>query len=202
MSHAAILNRFRLRLIFILFGLVVLAGCSLAENIMMNARETTRFQVSGNQLQMDGIINSKTPGQLRDLLQGNPDLQEIVMGYVPGSVDDAANLVAARMVRAAGLNTRLLPGAVIASGGVEFFLAGVERYPAPGILVGVHSWSGFNVEGRDLARGDPAHQPYLAFFEDMGIDRRFYWFTLTAATSEDIHMMSPAEIARFGLFTR
>jgi hypothetical protein len=201
MGHAAFVNMFRLRLIFVLFGLFALAGCGLAENIMMNARETTRFQVSGNKLLMDGIINAKTPGQLRELLQGNPDLQEIVMGYVPGSVDDVANLTAARMVRAAGLNTRLLPGAVIASGGVEFFLAGVERYPAPGILVGVHSWSGYNVEGRDLARDDPAHQPYLAFFEDMGIDRGFYWFTLAAAASEDIHMMTPAETARFGLFT-
>lgn len=49
------------------------------------------------------------------------------MGTVDGSVDDESNLVAYKMVREAGLNTYLPSDGDIASGGVDFFIAGIER---------------------------------------------------------------------------
>ena len=64
------------------------------------------------------------------------------MQNVQGSVDDEANIAAARLVRERGLNT-LIPGSgMIASGGTDFFLAGVKRTVQPGAKIGVHSWTG------------------------------------------------------------
>jgi hypothetical protein len=108
------------------------------------------FHVEGNILHMNGDINSDTPDLLIEALESNPHVQEIIMHEVPGSLDDDSNLAAARVVREQGLRTRVLPDSMIASGGVDFFLAGTKRYVAKGAMIGVHSWGdGATMEGRN-----------------------------------------------------
>ena len=93
---------------------------------------------------------------------------------VPGSIDDAANFRLARMVRQAGLATRVPAGGLVASGGVDLFAAGVRRDAQPGACLGVHSWArgGFNgtQTANDLPRDHRLHQVYLRYYREMGVD--------------------------------
>ena len=77
-------------------------------------------------------------------------------------------LQAARLVRSYGLNTVVLADSLIASGGVDFFLAGVERTIEPGAKLGVHTWGGDGFSGAELPRDDPEHNCYLAYYSEMG----------------------------------
>ena len=102
-----------------------------------------------------------------------------------------------------GFNTHVPADGEIASGGVDFFLSGVERTVDTGALLGVHSWAaGDGTTGADVPRDDPQHQLYLDYYAEMGIPAEFYWFTLEAAPAEDIHPMTEAEIEKYGLLTQ
>ena len=160
------------------------------------------FEVDGERLIMNGTFNTKTPDALRTVLEDNPGLTIAEMVYVPGSVDDVACLKAGRLAREHGLSTLVPANGEIASGGVDFFLSGVQRTVESGGLVGVHSWSQFGgPDGSELPRDDPEHTLYLDYLEEMGIDEAFYWFTLEAAAPEDIHWMTDKELVSLGVVT-
>lgn len=164
---------------------------------LLGIGNTTEFEVRGDRLLMSGIINNNTPEQLVELLTDNPNLREIVLMDVPGSIDDEANIRASRLVRKAGLNTRLLVDSHVASGGVDFFISGQKRIIANGAKIGVHSWSSSDGEGRNIAKRDPQHQLYLKYYREMGVPDSFYWFTLNAASADDIYYMTKEEIKKY-----
>lgn len=161
------------------------------------------FEVVGERAYMIGVIGSSTPDAVEDLLDAYPDVMTIVLVEVPGSGDDAANLEAARMVREAGLATHVPADGEIASGGVDFYLAGETRTFDDGARFGVHSWGtgdpDFNAT--DLDEDDPEHTLYLDYYDELGVDTEFYWFTIEAAPPEDIHWMTTAELTEFGFAT-
>jgi len=159
------------------------------------------FSVSGDTAVMVGEIDRRTPSRVADLLAEHPDVATIEMRDVPGSRDDFKLVEAARLIRDAGLHTHVPSDGLIASGGVDFFIAGASRAADSGAKLGVHSWSGSLVEGRDLPEDDPEHDLYLDFYDEMGIDASFYWFTLEAASASDIHWMTEDEIVAYGLVT-
>ena len=202
--------------------LVALSGCSSAaldervDDAAATAATTTEapeldadpedpveFEVIGPRAYMIGVIDSSTPDAVEDLLEDHPQATTIVLVNVPGSADDEANLEAARMVRAEGLATHVPADGEIASGGVDFFLAGQTRTYDDGARFGVHSWGtgdpGFNAT--DLDEDDPEHDRYLDYYDELGIDSEFYWFTIEAAPPEDIHWMTSAELAEYGFAT-
>ena len=86
----------------------------------MNNAILTEFEVDGDRLHMEGVINRQTPVQLRKILTANPAITLIIMHEVPGSIDDIFLFVAARMVRNRGIATHLPADGEIASGGVDF----------------------------------------------------------------------------------
>ena len=160
------------------------------------------FEVEGDRAYMNGTINTGTPERVEALLAAHPELSVIELEVVPGSVDDDACLAAGRLVRAHGLRTHLAADGELASGGVDFFLAGVERTVENGGLVGVHSWSQLGgPNGEDLPRDDPEHQPYLDYLAEMEVTEAFYWFTLEAAPANDIHWMSRDELVTYEVIT-
>jgi hypothetical protein len=137
-----------------------------------NLDEVTVFEVAGNQgeyLIMNGTINSNTPRQFEDVLSANPQIQTIVMLYCPGSSDDEANIPMARKVRARGLNTHVTAQSDIASGCVDFFLAGNVRTMEPGAAIGVHSWfdDDDNMAAIDYPRDSAEHESFSKFTKDM-----------------------------------
>lgn len=161
------------------------------------ADELATFTVEGTVATMAGTISTSTPNAVRTLLDDHPDVTTIVMTDVPGSANDDANIEASRLIRDAGITTHANSDSVLASGGVDFYLAGLERTFDPGAQFGVHSWGG-EVEGANVPPDDPQHQLYLDYYADMGIDADFYWFTLDAAPASGIHWMSQAELERYG----
>lgn len=169
---------------------VLLLGCA-----------SLSFEVDGSTAIATGNLNGRSPDTVRQLLQDHPDLEVVVLQDMPGSVDDVAALEAARVLREAQLTTRVPSDGEIASGGVDFFLAGVVREVEDGGLVGVHSWSGGGQEGHELPRDHPEHELYLDYYAEMGITEDFYWFTLDAAEARDIHWMTREELETYELVT-
>ena len=158
--------------------------------------------VDGSVAYLDGTITDALPCKIHCLAKAFPQVDALILEEIPGSMDDAANLRAAYLVREYGFDTHVMAYSAIDSGAVDLFLAGVERTGEPGAIFGVHSWSDGVDHGRDLPRDHPAHRSYLDYFAAMGIDPDFYWFTLNAAPFDGIHEMTPAELQRFGFFTR
>jgi len=165
--------------------------------------DSLSYEVRGDQAFLIGNLDSDTPMIVRRMLRKHPDLRELVLLNLPGTVDDDANLEACRLIREAGLHTRVPADGIVASGGVDWLLAGVERRVEEGALVGIHSWAvdfyGFSVEGRDLPPNHPEHRGYLEFYGDMDVPAGLYWRTLTAASSFGMHWMTRAELERYDL---
>ena len=168
--------------------------------------EAATFEVEGDAAFMYGVIDHTTPGVVRALFEGHPEVTRIVMVDVPGSDDDLANLKASRLVRKSGLTTVVPSNGVIASGGVDFFTAGETRIIEPCAKLGVHSWDedgpdGSIILGNEVPRDHEIHAMFLDFYREMGIPEDFYWFTLEVAPPQRIHWMSDEEIVVYGLVT-
>ncbi|MCJ7752932.1 MAG: hypothetical protein MUP13_00065 [Thermoanaerobaculales bacterium] len=164
------------------------------------------FTVDGTTAEMNGVIDFTTPEVVRTLFSEHPDLTTIVMVDVPGAADDPENIEAARKVRAHGVTTVVPSDGVIASGGVDFFLAGKTRIIEPCAKLGVHDWEDeddddVTVRGFDLPRDHPMHAMFLDYYRDMEIPEAFYWYTLEVAPPERIHWMSDEEILVYEMAT-
>ena len=162
--------------------------------------------VSESRAELVDGIDAGTPNQFAAMIAAHPAITRIDMVECPGSEDDDANLIVARMIRAAGLAMHVPSGGSIRSGGVELFLAGKIRTADRGAEIGVHSWQDSEgLEADDYAPSDAVHQPYLAFYQDIGMTqtqaRAFYDFTNRAASFDDLHVMTDAEVKHYGLLT-
>ncbi|WP_205320046.1 hypothetical protein [Notoacmeibacter marinus] len=156
------------------------------------------FIADGDTLIVDGVVDERALHAFNEAIRQHPQTRSLTLAYVPGSADDDANLILARMVRSMGLDTIVPEGGLVSSGGTDLFLAGVNRRLAPSACIGVHSWDDDELgEGADLPRSDPIHRDYLRYYDDIGIDPEFYWFTLTAASADGMHWMTPDELARY-----
>ncbi len=183
-------------------AVISMFGCEQIAVVAMNQVTTTEFTVQGDQLLMQGEINSKTLAQFEQVMEENPDINTLVELDVPGSLDDDTMIALAYRVRELGLNTHLTATSEIYSGGVDVFLAGVERTMEDGAKIGVHSWSDGTNEAKDFPRDAPEHEQNRLYIERMLGGDAFYWFTIYAAPADDIHVMTDAEIGEYGLLTR
>ncbi|MDG2195217.1 MAG: hypothetical protein P8K77_10315 [Polaribacter sp.] len=72
----------------------------------------------------------------------------------------------------------------IASGGVDFFIAGIQRTKGSNIKIGVHSWAGDNETATDFPVGHANHLPYINYYISVGFTKQqvesFYYFTINA----------------------
>lgn len=180
----------------------LMTGCETLAVAALNQVTTTEFRVEGQLLFMQGDINSKTLGQFEEVITANPEITTLVELTVPGSLDDDTMIALAYRVRELGLNTHLTASSEIYSGGVDLFLAGVERTMESGAMIGVHSWSDGIREAKDYPRDSPEHEQNRLYIERMLGDDAFYWFTIYAAPADDIYLMTDAEIGQYGLLTR
>ncbi len=177
-------------------ALLVLLGC-----VGEDGSGSVNLDVDGGALIAAGEIGSQSQEVFADLIEDQPGIDRLVLRNIGGSVDDEANLVLARQVREWGLETVVPSDGLVASGGTDLFLAGTERILEDGACVGVHAWATDAYTAKDIPRDDPEHADYLRYFQQMGIDPEFYWFTLDAAPAEDMHWMTAAEARRFGMAT-
>jgi len=164
------------------------------------------FNVQDNKtVIMDGVIDADIIWDWEDLISVYPSISKIIMKDCPGSIDDEVNLVVAKKVREQGVAIHLPTDAAIASGAVDFFLAGTTRTRELGSRIGVHSWSDGKNEATDFPRGHDHHQPYIDYYMELGFSEaaasEFYYFTIHAADAENVHWMSDAEISQYKLLT-
>lgn len=183
---------------------VLLAGCatSAEKHLEMEASEALSIEVEGNSAYLSGILGHDLVQQLSDMVRNNPNVTDLVLVDVPGSVDQQATMQGARLIRHLGLNTHIASTGYVLSGGVDLFLGGVERSIGAGAGVGVHAWSdGTNVTAKNLNVTDPVHAVYVNFYLEMGVPERFYWFSLDAAPADRVYFLSPEEEYDFQLVT-
>lgn len=181
-------------LIFIATGFVLLTACA-------DHYEPVRFEALGDEIVVVGTIDHTTLSALEEVARQNPQIKTLVLQYIEGSVDDDANVLFSRVVREQGFDTVVPSDGMVASGGTDLFLAGNRRVLEPGACVGVHSWGGWNIVATEIPEDDPEHDRYLDYYEDIGVDAAFYWYTLRVAPADGMHWMTAAEADRYDLTT-
>ena len=158
------------------------------------------FIIKQDKAYMYGVIGEQIVNTVTRLTTEHANVNTIVLVDVPGSMDDESNLKASLMVYDKGLNTEVLSNSDIASGGVDFYLAGNKRILAEGAKLGVHSWGGDDgVVATDLPRDHAEHKPYIDYYQHIKQYRPsdFYFFTLEAAPAESIHYMTTEELTKW-----
>lgn len=183
-----------MRVMAVLMGVALIAGCA-------TPYEPLEFVTRGDEIIVTGVIDRRALRTFEREADRNPQAKTLVLQLVDGSADDDANVVFSRVVRERGFDTVVPSDGLVASGGTDLFLAGNQRTLEPGACVGVHSWSSARLEGAELPRDDPEHDIYTAYFEAIGADPDFYWYTLEVASSDEMHWMSAAEVDRFDMTT-
>ena len=157
--------------------------------------------IDATTVRMAGDVDSATPRQFAAMLAAYPTLKRIEMVDCPGSLDEAANLILARAIRHAGMETVVPKGGSVRSGAVELWMAGVRRSAAPDAEFGVHSWADeYGREARDYAANDPVHAEYLSYYREMGLDdakaRAFYAMT-NQTPFDDVTYLTRDDMARY-----
>lgn len=142
-----------------------------------------------------GSTDWETPAAFKRMLRKHPGLTLLVFVECPGTYDDDSNLELGRLIRAAGLDAYVPPGASIRSGGVELLVAAERRRIDDGAWFAVHSWrDGNGYEADDFAPNAPVHRKYLRYYHEMGMSDRqaeaFYAMTNSAPNGGARNMTS------------
>lgn len=196
-------NRFAL--VILIASLFLVSACGNDDGTSADSRAYGIFIVLSDNVtvEMDGDIGSAALNDFNSLISDFPDVNKINMIEVSGSLDDEINLQVAALVHQRGISIHLVDNGLIASGGTDFFLAGTTRTIGTGTQIGVHSWSDGENEATDYAVGHQFHEEYIDFYISIGFSRAdaeaFYYFTINAASADDIHWMTAAEIDQYGV---
>lgn len=152
-------------------------------------------------VRMAGDVDGATPRQFAAMLAAFPTLKRIEMVDCPGSLDEEANLILARAIRRAGIETVVPAGGSVRSGAVELWLAGARRSAAPDAEFGVHSWADeYGREAKDYPANDPVHAEYLGLYREMGMapEKAREFYALTNSTPfDDVRYLTRDDMARF-----
>lgn len=186
-----------------MFNIVAIAlGATLA-SVSAAAAQPAEIYFEDGMAILEGELDDSIAPLIERVVTSDARARRMVFEYVPGS-DGDANLLAGRTLKKAGVTTIMEAGGMIASGGTDLFLGGLERIVEEGACIGVHSWADDDERRlpKDIPRDDREHKIYLDYYRDVGIPETFYWFTLNAAPAEGMHWMSRDEIMRFGVATR
>lgn len=162
------------------------------------------YVIEGTVAKMNGVIGDGSLSDYNKMRADYPEVTEVVLVDVPGSANDDENVKVGKALHADKINTRLLANSEIASGGVDYFLAGATRRIENGARVGVHSWSDGTVSNAsNLPRDHPSHQLYLDYYNeiDYGSGKEFYFFTINAAPASSIHWMTNSELEHYKMAT-
>ena len=190
-------------LVLMLFLVSCSSDDTISNQVNTNQRTFGIFKVQSGDIValMNGTIGSNTLTNFDQMMAAFPNIKTIQMKEVPGSSDDDTNLKVALKVYQKGIKTHLLDNGMIASGGTDFFLAGVQRTLGNNVKIGVHSWSDGTNDATSFPVGHANHQPYIDYYVNVGFElslaKNFYYYTINAAPASGIHWMTPTEIATY-----
>ncbi|MBL6873475.1 MAG: hypothetical protein ISR00_05970 [Flavobacteriales bacterium] len=186
------------KLLFLIALSVLFSQCEICHYVRYGEK-SAQFEISNDTAFVNGLLGKKAHHRLEKIIHKNPHLSTLCLEDVPGSVDDEYNIKSCYLIHQKKLNTYASSQSIIASGGVDFFLAGDKRHVEEGAKLGVHSWRDGTTDGVYFPRGDSLHFLFLDFYKTIEMDSSFYWFTLRAAKADSIHWLSYDEMIRFGV---
>jgi hypothetical protein len=196
----------RVLFIVLITSILLATACNPVKDLF-NDRQSGIFTVlEGDTVyQMDGVIGKNSLKHFNKLKNQFPNVKLISIKNCDGSKDDETNLKLSLLVHQFGINTHLEEGGIIASGGVDFFLAGIKRSKDINTKIGVHSWSDGNKEATDFPNDHANHQPYIEYYQNIGFTVQeasdFYFFTIESAAANSIHWMTDEEIVKYKILT-
>lgn len=187
-------------------GLAILVVAGLSLSACSGFYDEVSVVQRGDTLDVTGVIDARAVSTIQNAVANAPEVTKLNLVYVPGSADDEASLNAlAELIKEKNLATIVPSKGMVASGGTDMAVMSTNRIIENGACIGVHSWAAGNIfgfeAGSDLPRSAEEHELYLDFYKTVNVPADFYWFTLEAASPEDIHWMSPAEINEYKLST-
>ena len=187
-----------------LLAMAFLAGCAAPPVTSIGAQsDELSIEIEENTAYLSGVLGSDLVRQLSGFIQQNPNVTDLVLVDIPGSMDQQATMEGARLIRRLGLNTHIAQTGYVLSGGVDLFLGGVERTIGAGAGVGVHAWSdGSKMKAANVNVAGSVHATYVNFYLEMGVPERFYWFSLDAAPADRVYFLSPEEVYDYQLATQ
>ncbi|NOK57866.1 MAG: hypothetical protein GFH27_549287n170 [Chloroflexi bacterium AL-W] len=166
---------------------------------------TTKLVVDDTQAVLTGLLGTRSYTQMQEMIEQHPEVETLVLQDVPGSINDTINVHTGRLVRNAGLDTYVPANGLTASGGTDLLLAGVERIVEEGATIGVHTWCcEDDLQAWELPDDHPAHNDLITYSNEMlgsDIGRDFYFYTIKAATFDEMHNMSSEELLMFNVAT-
>ena len=157
------------------------------------------FEVSGQSAIVRGTTDSHSHNLLKDFMHENPHVKTLVLQSMPGTQDMDTNRRVVLGIRSAGLATHVPADGYIASGAVDWFIAGKPRTVECGARIGVHSWGTKTGERGDKTLYDGQLRTQRYFLEKMDVDPDFYQFTRSAAGPNDIYWLTVDDMLRYGL---
>lgn len=157
------------------------------------------FEVQGQSAVVRGTTDSHSHNLLKGFMRENPHVKTLVLQSMPGTQDMDTNRRVVLGIRSAGLATHVPADGYIASGAVDWFIAGKPRTVECGARIGVHSWGTKTGERGDKTLYDGQLRTQRYFLEKMDVDPDFYQFTRSAAGPNDIYWLTVDDMLRYGL---
>lgn len=193
--------------LILIISYLFLIACSSSDKVS-NRTHYGIFKVSDNNesIVMNGVINSNSLRNFNALHKAYPSIKKIIIKECEGSEDDETNLKLSLKIHQIGFDIHINNGGLVASGGTDFFLAGSKRTVSVDTKIGVHSWGGEDDNGKkvtatDFPNGHEYHLPYIKYYKNIGFTQEeseaFYYFTINAASTNDIHWMTQEEIVKY-----
>ena len=159
----------------------------------------------GTTIEMKGEIGSSSLDDFNAIIDQHPDVNLVRIVDCDGSVDDETCFLLMKRVYDLGVNTHILDNGWVASGGSDLFFAGIHRTKGANTKIGVHAWSEGNNEATDYPVGHANHLPYIAAYVSIGFTQEkaeaLYYFIINAASADDIHWMTDAEIEAYSILS-
>ncbi len=186
---------------------ILFITCKKDDNTNKKTFGVFKVLMNDTTIEMDGEIESASLNDFNELVDAFPNISRIEIVNCDGSSDDGINLLLSQKIHQKGINIHLLDNAIIASGGVDFYLAGIIRTRGIDTSIGVHSWEDSDgTTATDYPVGHEDHLQFIDYYVSVGFTQlqaeEFYYFTINAAPADSIYWMTEAEIDQYNITTQ
>jgi len=186
----------------IVIAVMLIIGVMTFRDMTKPYEHNLTFEVQGQSALVRGTTDSRSHNLVKNFVRENPQVKTLILQAMPGTQDMDTNRRVVFDIRSAGLATHVPSDGVIASGAVDWFIAGSPRTIDCGARIGVHSWGTKTGERGDKTFYDSQLRTQRYFLTKMSVDPDFYEFTRAAAGPNDIHWLTVEEMLRYRLISK
>lgn len=185
----------------IVIAAMLIIGVMTFRDVTKPVEHQLTFDVQGDVAYVYGTTDSQSHNLVKNLVRENPGVKTLILQAMPGTQDMDTNRRVVMDLRAAGLATHVPADGRIASGAVDWFIAGSPRTIECGAMIGVHSWGSKTGERGDKTFYDGQLRTQRYFLSRMSVDPDFYEFTRSAAGPDDIYWLTVEDMLHYRLIT-